>query len=86
MRATLTFPRRASPAPAVQARARAQTQALPRSGFGVNHPEEFGFVYAAAVQFGVMAQRAFEELSKKLGTAFFRADSKAFQALQPRAP
>jgi hypothetical protein len=52
----------------------------------VNHPEEFGFVYAAAVQFGVMAQRAFEELSKKLGTAFFRADSKAFQALQPRAP
>jgi hypothetical protein len=38
------------------------------------------------VPFDVMAQRAFEELSRKLGTTFFRADSKAFQALHPRAP
>jgi hypothetical protein len=38
------------------------------------------------VLFDVMAQRTFEELSRKLGTTFFRADSKAFQALHPKAP
>jgi hypothetical protein len=49
-----------------------------RVSFQVKPPQD--------VQFGVMAQRAFEELSGKLGTLFFRADSKALQALHPRAP
>jgi hypothetical protein len=33
-----------------------------------------------------MAQRAFEELRAKLGTVFFRDDSKAFQVLVQPAP
>lgn len=36
--------------------------------------------------YSAMSQRAFDTLSEKLGTAFFRADSKAFQALKQKAP
>jgi len=36
--------------------------------------------------YNALAQRAFDALSEKLGTAFFRADSKAFQALKQKAP
>ncbi|MCY1034303.1 hypothetical protein OV207_22810 [Corallococcus sp. BB11-1] len=41
---------------------------------------------SSSAVYNFMAQRAFEALSEKLGTAFFRADSKTFQALAQQAP
>jgi hypothetical protein len=57
----------------------------------VKPPEDFPFDGSGAdpsdsAVYSVMARSAFDELSGKLGTVFFRADSKAFQDLNRRAP
>ncbi|WP_375754495.1 hypothetical protein [Corallococcus exercitus] len=62
---------------------RVNLQVKPPKDVPVHDPDR---VPSSSAVYNVMAQRAFEALREKLGTAFFRADSKTFQALAQQAP